>query len=158
MKSKFKVQRLNREWEMNLRRDKANKTTKKRVRRYTHVQLRPTLLYTFTEYFVFICNTANSQYLYADIADIQLNCWLSTTSHCYSGLLRVLLDLSGILSATGVNELLSSSIQGDNPRGVVDTSLHTLERKKSGVEEGRNGEGREMENGKTQKEKQVEVL
>ena len=34
----------------------------------------------------------------------------------------------------------------------------TLWREKSGVEEGRNGEEREMENGKTQKEKQVEAL
>jgi len=39
MKSRFKVQRLNGEWEMKLKRDKTNETTKKRVIRYTHVLL-----------------------------------------------------------------------------------------------------------------------
>ena len=77
------------------------------------------------------------------------------------------MDLSGILCAT--DELLSSSIQGDNPRGVgVDTSPHTLERnKRGGVEEEKWGgernereqeeEGREMEDEK-HRQKQVEVL
>ena len=130
MKSKFKVQRLNGEWEMKLRRDKANKTTRKRVRRYTHMQLCPTFLYTFTEYFVFICNTANSQYLYADIADIQLNCWLSTTSHCYSGLFETLVafSLQLVLIMSSSPAVFREIII---PQGVgVDTSLHTLERKK----------------------------
>ena len=44
-------------------------------------------------------------------------------------ILEVLLDSSSILRAAGVDELLSGSIQGGNPRGVgVDTGLHTLER------------------------------
>ena len=90
-----------------------------------------------------------------------------TNTHLSFRSLRVLLDFSGILCAA--DELLSGSIQGDNPRGVgVDTSLHNLERTKSGVEEeklgggGRNGreqeeEGREMEDEK-HRQKQVEVL
>ena len=148
MKSKFKVQRLNGEWEMKLRRDKANKTTRKRVRRYTHMQLCPTFLYTFTEYFVFICNTANSQYLYADIADIQLNCWLSTTSHCYSGLFETLVAFSLQLVL-----IMSSSpaVFREITLGVWEQIPHsTLWREKSGVEEEkwggeRNGEWKSTE-------------
>jgi len=49
MKSRFKVQRLNGEWEMKLRRDKKNETTKKRVRRYTHVHV-VTLTYAYGEH------------------------------------------------------------------------------------------------------------
>ena len=148
MKSKFKVQRLNGEWEMKLRRDKANKTTRKRVRRYTHMQLCPTFLYTFTEYFVFICITANSQYLYADIADIQLNCWLSTMSHCYSGLCETLVAFSLQLVL-----IMSSSpaVFREITLGVWEQIPHsTLWREKSGVEEEkwggeRNGEWKSTE-------------
>ena len=63
--------------------------------------------------------------------------------------LEVLLDFSGILRAAGVDELLSGSIEGGNPRSVgVDTRLHTLEREEvegrrrwgEGDEEGEEGE------------------
>jgi len=56
----------------------------------------------------------------------------------------VLFDLSGILCAA--DELLSGSIQGDNPQGVgVDTSLHTLEGKKRWSRGGEMGRGEKWE-------------
>ena len=48
----------------------------------SHVQLYSTFLCTI--YKTFICNPIDSQYWYTDIANIQLNYWLSTTSNCSS--------------------------------------------------------------------------
>ena len=63
----------------------------------------------------------------ANIANIQLNYWFSTMSQCsiFSNLkqntlviqvFEILLDFSSLLSAAGIDELLSSSSQGGNPR------------------------------------------
>ena len=74
---------------------------------------------------VFICNTINSQYWYAELLVEQYESLLKFCVAFWKQnalviqIIQVLLDFCSILFAAGVNEFLFGSVQGGNARDMV---------------------------------------